>query len=98
MQALATAWNNGDAAAWSAHLVEEVSHTVWNGHHIIRRDAVTAGHAHLFNTVYKGTRQVFNVRWVRFLRPDVAAVQWGSLYFSHRKRRSSKNDETEVSL
>lgn len=76
VQALAVAWNNGDSEAWSGYLAEEVSHTVWNGRHITGRDAVTAGHRHLFNTVYKGTRQVFKVRWVRFLRPDVAAVQW----------------------
>jgi uncharacterized protein (TIGR02246 family) len=49
---------------------------VWNGRHIVGRKAVTAGHKHLFETVYKDTRQVFNIRWVRFLHPDVAAVQW----------------------
>lgn len=76
VHALAAAWNNGDSDAWSAHVTENVSHTVWNGHHVLGREALTEGHRHLFNTVYKGTRQVFTIRWVRFLQPDVAAVQW----------------------
>ncbi|GIV78963.1 MAG: hypothetical protein KatS3mg050_3357 [Litorilinea sp.] len=39
------------------------------------RDAVIAGHEHIFRTVYKDTRLTLTVRWIRFLRPDVAAVQ-----------------------
>lgn len=76
IQALVTAWNNHDSEAWSENITENVSHTVWNGLHIVGRDAVTAGHKQLFDTVYKDTHQVFSVRWVRFLSPDVAAVQW----------------------
>ncbi|MCA9961132.1 MAG: SgcJ/EcaC family oxidoreductase [Anaerolineales bacterium] len=76
IQALVTAWNNGDSDAWSQNVTEDIRHTVWNGHHVFGREALTAGHTHLFNTVYKGTRQVFNIRWIRFLRPDVAAAQW----------------------
>ena len=74
--ALEAAWNSGDSAAWSAHLAEDVVHTVWNGRVVTGRDAITAAHDHLFHSVYKDTRQTFTVRWVRFLRPDVAAVQF----------------------
>lgn len=40
------------------------------------RDNVTAGHKQIFSTIYKDTWQTFSIRWIRFLRPDVAAVQW----------------------
>lgn len=74
--ALETAWNSGDSEAWSGHLAENVVHTVWNGRVVEGRDAITAAHSYLFDGVYKDTRQTFTVRWVRFLRPDVAAVQF----------------------
>lgn len=72
---LEAAWNNGDAEAWSATSAADVVHTVWNGHVAEGRDAVIAGHEHIFRTVYKDTRLTLTVRWIRFLRPDVAAVQ-----------------------
>ncbi len=76
IQALEDAWNAGDADAWSAHNAEGICHTVFNGHFIEGKAAVHAAHRGIFNTMYKGTRQKFTVRWVRFLRPDVAAVQF----------------------
>jgi len=76
VQALADAWNQGDSEAWSENIVADVHHTVWNGTHIQGRDNITAGHMQIFNTIYKGTRQTFTIRWIRFLRPEVAAVQW----------------------
>ncbi|MCA9896923.1 MAG: SgcJ/EcaC family oxidoreductase [Ardenticatenaceae bacterium] len=76
VQALADAWNQGDSEAWSEKIVADVHHTVWNGMHIQGRDNVTAGHKQIFSTIYKDTWQTFSIRWIRFLRPDVAAVQW----------------------
>ena len=76
VQDLEDAWNAHDSMAWSNHVADDIFHTVWNGHFVEGKDAVTAGHEALFNTIYKGTRQKFTVRWVRFLRPDVAAVQF----------------------
>ncbi|MCB8960185.1 MAG: SgcJ/EcaC family oxidoreductase [Ardenticatenales bacterium] len=76
VQALVDAWNRGDSEAWSAQVGEDIRHTVWNGHYVEGREALTAGHAHIFSTFYKGTQQEYSMRWIRFLRPDVAAVQW----------------------
>lgn len=79
VQALADAWDQGDSEGLSEKIVADIHHTVWNGMHIQGRDNVTAGHKQIFNTIYKGTwqtLQTFSIRWVRFLRPDVAAVQW----------------------
>ena len=76
VQALVNAWNQSDSEAWSENLVADAHHTVWNGMHIQGRDNITAGHKQIFSTIYKGTRQTVTIRWIRFLRPDVAAVQW----------------------
>ena len=76
IQALEDAWNTGDAKAWSAHNAEGIVHTVFNGHSIEGKEAVHQAHAGIFKTIYKDTHQKFTVRWVRFLRSDVAAVQF----------------------
>lgn len=76
IQDLEDAWNTGDAEAWSAHNANGICHTVFNGHFIEGKAAVHAAHSGIFKTIYKDTRQKFTVRWVRFLRPDVAAVQF----------------------
>jgi uncharacterized protein (TIGR02246 family) len=76
VQALEDAWNTGDSEAWSAHNADSICHTVFNGHFIEGKAAVEAAHHGIFKTFYKDTQQKFTVRWVRFLRPDVAAVQF----------------------
>ncbi len=76
VQALEDAWNAGDSEAWSAHVANEICHTVWNGHFVKGKEALTTAHQEIFDTIYKGSRQKLTVRWVRFLRPDVAAVQF----------------------
>ena len=76
VQALEDAWNTGDAEAWSTHNADGICHTVFNGHSIEGKEAVHMAHSGIFKTIYKDTHQKFTVRWVRFLRPDVAAVQF----------------------
>ena len=72
---LETAWNAGDADAWSAYDAADIRYTVWNGQHIQGTAAVRASHRQIFTTMYKGSRIKVTVRWIRFLRPDIAAVQ-----------------------
>ena len=76
VQSWEDAWNAGDSKAWVANMVEDVYFTVWNGLFVEGQEANERAHHQLFNTIFKGTRHKFTVRWVRFLRPDVAAVQW----------------------
>ncbi|MCP4932797.1 MAG: SgcJ/EcaC family oxidoreductase [bacterium] len=76
VQALADAWNSGDSEAWSVHVADDIYHTVWNGRFVEGKEALTTAHQEIFDTIYKGSRQKLTVRWVRFLRPDVAAVQY----------------------
>lgn len=72
IQGCADAWTAGDAEAFGASFAEDVDYVVINGMYIKGREAVNAGHAHLFNTVYKGSRLILTVEDIRFVRPDVA--------------------------
>jgi uncharacterized protein (TIGR02246 family) len=72
--ALADAWTRGDADAWGRAFTVDADFTVWNGIYAKGREAITRGHANIFSTIYKDTRQRLDVRSIRFLRDDVAVV------------------------
>jgi uncharacterized protein (TIGR02246 family) len=71
---LADAWTKGDAKLWGEQFAEDADFTVWTGTYVKGREAITRGHGELFRTIYPGTKQRLNVRSIRFLRNDVAAV------------------------
>jgi uncharacterized protein (TIGR02246 family) len=71
---LADAWTRSDADAWGKAFAEDADFTVWNGLYAKGREAITRGHAEIFSTIYKDTKQRLNVRSIRFLRDDVAVV------------------------
>jgi uncharacterized protein (TIGR02246 family) len=74
IQSLATAWNNGDGAAFGAPFTDNADYTVWNGHHVQGKEAIIRGHQRLFETVYKGTVQRLELEKIRFLQEDIAVV------------------------
>jgi uncharacterized protein (TIGR02246 family) len=71
---LADAWTRGDADAWGRAFTADADFTVWTGLYVKGREAITRGHAEIFSTIYKGTKQRLDVRSLRFLRDDVAVV------------------------
>lgn len=71
---LADAWTRGDAESWSRAFTEDADFTVWNGLYVKGREAITRGHADIFRTIYKDTKQRLSVRSIRFLREGVAVV------------------------
>ena len=71
---LADAWTRGDAEAWGRAFATDADFTVWNGLYIKGREAITRGHAQIFGTIYKDTKQRLSVRSIRFLCDDVAVV------------------------
>ena len=68
------AWNAADAAGFVAHFVEDCTFIHIYGGQIDGRGAVEEAHRAIFNGVYRGSRNQYTVRSVRFLRPDVAIV------------------------
>ncbi|HKQ06232.1 MAG TPA: SgcJ/EcaC family oxidoreductase [Blastocatellia bacterium] len=71
---LADAWTRGDSDAWGKAFTTDADFTVWNGTYVKGREAIARGHAQIFGTIYKDTRQRLTVRSIRFLRDDIAAV------------------------
>ena len=71
---LSNAWTNADAKLWGEQFAEDADFTVWTGTYVKGRQAITSGHEELFRTIYPGTKQRLDVRSIRFLRNDVAAV------------------------
>ena len=68
------AWNNGDAAAFSAHTLPGVVFTNIIGRFLVGRDPFEAQHAKIFSTIYKGSTLHQSIEHLVFLRPDVAIV------------------------
>jgi uncharacterized protein (TIGR02246 family) len=75
IQGCEDAWNAGDAEAFGTSFADDVDYVVINGMYIKGRAGVNAGHAHLFNTVYKGSHLTATVEAIRFVRPDVAVAR-----------------------
>ncbi|HJQ22896.1 MAG TPA: SgcJ/EcaC family oxidoreductase [Blastocatellia bacterium] len=71
---LADAWTRGDSRAWGEAFIPDADFTVWNGLYVKGREAITRGHAQIFSTIYKDTKQRLSVRSIRFLGDDVAVV------------------------
>ena len=71
---LEQAWNNGDSVAWTAEFANDADFIhVLGGFFHGSRD-IEHGHRTIFDTIYKGSHNRFEVEKVRLLRPDVAVV------------------------
>ena len=71
---LEQAWNNGDSVAWTAQFASDADFIhILGGFFHGSRD-IEQGHRTIFDTIYKGSHNRYQVEKVRFLRPDVAVV------------------------
>jgi uncharacterized protein (TIGR02246 family) len=67
-------WNNHDAKAMCAPLAEDVQWVNWRGEVLHSRKEVEDQHATLFAGIYKNTHRTDEVRTIRYLTPELAAV------------------------
>lgn len=68
------AWNNGDSVAWTRQFADDVDFIhILGGFFHGSRD-IERGHRTIFDTIYKGSHNRYQVEKIRFLRPDVAVV------------------------
>jgi uncharacterized protein (TIGR02246 family) len=71
---LEQAWNDSDSVAWAAEFANDADFIhVLGGFYHGSRD-IEQGHRTIFDTIYKGSHNRFEVEKVRLLRPDVAAI------------------------
>jgi uncharacterized protein (TIGR02246 family) len=73
-QAMIAAWNRGDATAFAAPFAEDATFIAFEGTELTGRKAIVEFHQPLFETQLKGTRLDGDVRFVRFLSPDLAVI------------------------
>jgi uncharacterized protein (TIGR02246 family) len=70
-----TAWNRGDADAYSKNFAADGTFTNLSGMFFTGREAFRQRHEQIFKTVYRGTTKHEDIVSIRFVRPDVAIVE-----------------------
>ncbi|MHB8411763.1 MAG: SgcJ/EcaC family oxidoreductase [Candidatus Acidiferrales bacterium] len=68
------AWNKHDAHSFAMTFTEDADFTNVAGMHARGRANVETFHAQIFATVFKSSHQTAQIRSIRFLAPDLAAV------------------------
>ena len=71
---LEAAWNAGDGHAYGAPFSADADFVTIRAEHLRGRDAIAAGHAAIFRTIYAGSINRMRVESARLLRPDVGLV------------------------
>jgi uncharacterized protein (TIGR02246 family) len=71
---LAVAWNRHDAGGFVACFAEDADFTNVFGMSVKGRGAIEALHEPIFRTIFKDSRLDISETRIRFLRPDLAAV------------------------
>lgn len=68
------AWDAGDADAFVAGALEDVSFTNVMGMYTVGLEPFRAQHARIFATIYKGSQMSQKIERIAFIREDVAVV------------------------
>jgi len=71
---LEAAWNAGDGAAFAARMAPDADFVNIRAEHLRGREAIAAGHAAIFRTIYAGSHNRYTLESARLLSPDVALV------------------------
>lgn len=70
--ALETAWNAADAVAFGAVMTADVDFVNIRAEHIRGCDAVVAGHAAIFRSIYANSTVKYTLKAARLLAPEMA--------------------------
>jgi uncharacterized protein (TIGR02246 family) len=71
---LIDAWNEGNGEAFAASFTDEADFIVFEGTHLKGRREIAAFAQRIFDTVVKSSRLEGEVKYVRFLSPELAAM------------------------
>jgi uncharacterized protein (TIGR02246 family) len=74
LRRLEEAWNAADGAAFAAPFTEDADFVAIRGDHHRTREAITAGHQHIFDTIYRGSTLRYSLTHARRLADDVILV------------------------
>ncbi|MEA2787030.1 MAG: hypothetical protein QOF71_3134 [Candidatus Eremiobacteraeota bacterium] len=70
--ALTTAWNTADGKAFAAQFTADADFVNIFAMHGVGRAAIAQAHQTIFDTIYKGSTNLFTVKAIRQLNDDVA--------------------------
>ena len=76
--ALTTAWNTADGKAFAAQFTADADFVNIFAMHGVGRDAIAQAHQAIFDTIYKGSSNLFTVKAVRALNDDIAIAHIGA--------------------
>jgi uncharacterized protein (TIGR02246 family) len=98
IQSVQDAWNAHDGKAFAAPFAADADYVVVNGLYIKGREVIERGHAQLFSTIYKESRNVATIKSVRFIRPDVAVahVEWNLEFKAGGEARKARATNTMI--
>ena len=71
---LQAAWNSADAAAFVAEFADDADFVNIRGDYASGRHAIAQGHAHIWGSIYAGSKVHYSLRQVRQLAPNVLLV------------------------
>jgi uncharacterized protein (TIGR02246 family) len=77
-KALENAWNAGDAQAFGEQLADYVDFVDIRGDYHRGKQPVIYGHAALFDSIFKGSVNRYDVLSARFLAPGLVSAQVGA--------------------
>lgn len=73
-QQMVDGWNQGSGAGFAAPFAEDGEQIVFEGTHFKNKQEIASFHQQLFDKFMKGSRLVGEVKFIRFLTPDVAVM------------------------
>src|SRR5215207_8406620 len=71
---LESAWNAGDGFAFAAPFTDDADFVNIRADHLQGRNAIAAGHAGIFRSIYAGSVNRYTLKTVRLITPDIALV------------------------
>jgi glyoxylase I family protein len=91
------AWNAGDGAAFAAPFSDSADFIAFEGTHLKGRRAIAEFHQRLFDTELAGTRLEGDVKFVRFLKPDVAVMHArAGTYLAGRAKTTPSRESMQI--
>ncbi|GAB3328041.1 hypothetical protein GCM10027299_29580 [Larkinella ripae] len=72
--AMAAAWDKGDAEWFSSYFTEDCDYVTFAGDHLVGRKAIADAHETLLHGILRGSRLKGSIKKIRFLTADVAVV------------------------
>ena len=74
IQGLEAAWNAGDGPAFGAAMTPDADFVTIRAEHYRGREAIAAGHAAIFRTIYAGSTNRYTIETAQLLAPGMALV------------------------